>query len=57
MELLHSDIPNEIRNFDWKNLVRSRQMNDPSSVGRIGNNQNIDPYSGDELEDLWYNPH
>ena len=57
MELLHSDIPNEVRNFDWKNLVRSRQMNDPSSTGRIGNNQNQDPYSGDELEDLWYNPH
>ena len=57
MELLHSDIPNEVRNYDWKNLVRSRQMNDPSSTGRIGNNQNQDPYSGDELEDLWYNPH
>jgi GWxTD domain-containing protein len=57
MELLHSDIPNELRNYDWKNLVRSRQMNDPSSTGRIGNNQNQDPYSGDEIEDLWYNPH
>jgi GWxTD domain-containing protein len=57
MELLHSDIPNETRNYDWKNLVRSRQMNDPASAGRIGNNQNRDPYSGDELEDLWYNPH
>ena len=57
MELLHSDIPNETRNYDWKNLVRSRQMNDPATAGRIGNNQNRDPYSGDELEDLWYNPH
>jgi GWxTD domain-containing protein len=57
MELLHSDIPNEIRNFDWKNLVRSRQMNDPTTTGRIGNNQDMDPYSGDELEELWYNPH
>jgi len=57
MELLHSDIPNEVRNYDWKNLVRSRKMNDPASTGRIGNNQNQDPYSGDELEDLWYNPH
>lgn len=57
MELLHSDIPNEVRNFDWKNLVRSRQMSDPTSTGRIGNNQDRDPYSGDELEDLWYNPH
>lgn len=57
MELLHSDIPVEVRNFDWKNLVRSRQMSDPSSAGRLGNNQNQDPYSGDELEELWYNPH
>jgi GWxTD domain-containing protein len=57
MELFHSDIPNEVRNFDWKNLVRSRQMSDPTSTGRIGNNQDRDPYSGDELEDLWYNPH
>jgi len=57
MELLHSDIPTETKNYDWKNLVRSRQMSDPASAGRIGNNQNRDPYSGDELEDLWYNPH
>ncbi len=57
MELLHSDIPTETKNYDWKNLVRSRQMSDPASTGRIGNNQNRDPYSGDELEDLWYNPH
>lgn len=56
-ELLHSDIPNEITNFDWKNLVRSRQMNDPSTVNRLKNNQRQDPYSGDELESLWYNPH
>ena len=56
-ELLHSDIPNEISNFDWKNMVRSRQMNDPNTVNRLKNNQRQDPYSGDELEQLWYNPH
>lgn len=56
-ELLHSDISNEITNFDWKNLVRTRQMNDPSTVNRLKNNQRQDPYSGDELEQLWYNPH
>jgi GWxTD domain-containing protein len=56
-ELLHSDIPNEVTNFDWKNLVRSRQMNDPTTVNRLKNNQRQDPYSGDELESLWYNPH
>jgi GWxTD domain-containing protein len=57
MELLHSDIPNEVTNFDWKNMVRSRQMNDPTTVNRLQNNQRQDPYSGDELESLWYNPH
>jgi GWxTD domain-containing protein len=57
MELLHSDIPGEITNFDWKNLVRSRQMNDPTTIARNKNNQRQDPYSGDELEGLWYNPH
>jgi GWxTD domain-containing protein len=56
-ELLHSDIPSEVQNYDWKNLVRSRRMNDPTSVGRNSTNQNSDPYSRDELEDLWYNPH
>jgi GWxTD domain-containing protein len=57
MELLHSDVNGEITNFDWKNMVRSRQMNDPATVSRIKNNQRQDPYSGDELESLWYNPH
>jgi GWxTD domain-containing protein len=56
-ELLHSDIANEVTNFDWKNMVRTRQMNDPNTVNRLKNNQRQDPYSGDELEDLWYNPH
>ena len=55
-ELLHSDVPNEIQNYDWKNMVRSRQMNDPNTVGRLKNNQRVNPFSGDELEDLWYNP-
>jgi GWxTD domain-containing protein len=56
-ELLHSDIPGERTNFDWKNLVRSRQMNSPGVISRLKNNQARDPYSMDELEDLWYNPH
>jgi GWxTD domain-containing protein len=56
-ELLHSDIANEVTNFDWKNMVRTRQMNDPNTVNRLKNNQRQDPYSGDELEGLWYNPH
>jgi len=57
MELLHSDIPGEVQNADWKRLARSRGMSDVGTVGRNSNNQGTDPYSQDELEDLWYNPH
>lgn len=57
MELLHSDIPGEVQNNDWKRLARSRGMSDVGSLGRTTNNQGIDPYSRDEIEDLWYNPH
>lgn len=56
-ELLHSDVPQEAKNYDWKQLVRSRSMNTTANVSRNSNLQNRDPYSGDELEDLWYNPH
>jgi GWxTD domain-containing protein len=56
MELLHSDVPDEVQNNDWKQLVRSRQGNNPAVIGRNANNQMVDPYSGDELQDLWYNP-
>jgi GWxTD domain-containing protein len=56
-ELLHSDAPGEIRNYDWKNLTMSRGMNTSSSVNRMGTNQSQDPYSGNLVEDLWYNPH
>jgi GWxTD domain-containing protein len=56
-ELLHSDAPNEVRNFDWKNMARNRTMASPSDMNRLGNNQPIDPYSRDMLEDLWYNPY
>jgi GWxTD domain-containing protein len=56
-DLLHSDAPAETKNYDWKNLVRNRTLNDPATVNRIGNNQFSDPYSRDEVEDLWYNPH
>jgi len=56
LELLHSDIPDEIQNPDWRRLVRSRETTRPADVGRITSQQLTDPYSGDEIEDLWYNP-
>jgi len=56
-ELLHSDVPDEVQNNDWRRLVRARESNRPVDVGRNASNQTTDPYSGDEIEDLWYNPH
>ena len=56
-ELLHSDVPMEPRNFDWPNLVRQRSMNTPSNVNRNANVQDRNNFSGDELQDLWYNPY
>ncbi len=58
MELLHSDVPNEIKNHQWRELVRSRptalNMGDAS---RLNSEQNRDPFSRDELENLWYTPY
>jgi GWxTD domain-containing protein len=57
-ELLHSDVPAEPKNFDWKNMVRTRgSVVNAGTASDRNANQNKDPYSGDELEDLWYNPH
>ncbi|MFN0032058.1 MAG: GWxTD domain-containing protein [Flavobacteriales bacterium] len=58
MELLHSDVPAEMKNHEWKTMVRSR-ITAANAAGTSDNNsrQNKDPYSGDELEDLWFNPH
>lgn len=56
-ELLHSDVPWETQNNDWKILVRSRSMNTPGTVNRNASNQMTQRFNGDELEDLWYNPY
>lgn len=56
-ELLHSDVPQEPKNFDWPNLVKQRSMNTPSNVNRNSNVQDRNNFSGDELQDLWYNPY
>ena len=58
MELLHSDVPAEVKNFAWKEMVRSRpaalNMSDASAVNAA---QRTDPFSRDEIENLWYSPH
>jgi hypothetical protein len=58
MDLLHSDVPGETKNFNWKEMVRSRptalNMGDAS---RLNANQRTDPNGRDEIENLWYSPH
>lgn len=58
MELLHSDVPGEVKNFAWKDMVRSRPaaMN-MSDLSRNNANQRTDPNSRDEIENLWFTPH
>ncbi len=56
-ELLHSDVPQEPKNLDWPSLVRQRAMNSPANVTRNSNLQERNNFSGDELQDLWYNPY
>jgi hypothetical protein len=43
--------------MDWPSLVRQRAMNTPGQVGRNSNLQDRNNFSGDELQDLWYNPY
>lgn len=55
-ELLHADAPGEISNPSWREMVRSGFRNDPAQSNRNAFNQR-DTNSGDELEELWFNPH
>ena len=58
MDLLHSDVPEEPKNFNWKEMVRSRPtaLNMGDSSIRNANNR-TDTNSRDEIENLWYSPH
>lgn len=57
-ELLHSDVPSEVKNFNWKDMVRSRPAGlNMSDASRNNANQRSDPNSRDEIENLWYSPH
>lgn len=58
MELLHSDVPNEIKNHQWRDMVRSRPLAlNMGDASRLNAQQNQDPFSRDELENLWFSPH
>lgn len=55
-ELLHSDHPQELRNADWLDILRTRELG--HSVVQTGLNQlgRRDTYSREEPEDLFFNP-
>ena len=55
-ELLHSDHPQELRNADWLDILKTRELG--HSVVQTGLNQlgRRDTYSREEPEDLFFNP-
>ena len=55
-ELLHSDHPQELRNADWLDILKTRELG--HSVVETGMNQlgRRDTYSREEPEDLFFNP-
>lgn len=55
-ELLHSDHPQELRNADWLDILKTREVG--HSVAQTGQHQlgRRDTYSREEPEDLFFNP-
>ena len=55
-ELLHSDHPQELRNADWLDILKTRELG--HSVAQTSLNQlgRRDTYSREEPEDLFFNP-
>ncbi len=57
-ELLHSDVPGETKNFNWKEMARSRPAAfNAADASKLNAGSRRDPNSRDEIEDLWFNPH
>lgn len=58
MELLHSDVPSEVKNYQWREMVRSRptalNMGEASQLNAGRNNES---FSREELEKLWATPY
>ena len=55
-ELLHSDHPQELRNVDWLDILKTRELGHSvagTSINQLGQR---DTYSREEPEDLFFNP-
>ncbi len=55
-ELLHSDHPQELRNVDWLDILRTRELGHSVSETSINQLGRRDTYSREEPEDLFFNP-
>lgn len=54
--LLHSDMLGEVQNNDWPVVMRTKNVEVSSSESSRNRSGARDTFSGDELEDLFYNP-
>ena len=55
-ELLHSDHPRELRNADWLDILKTRELGHSVADSRMNQLGNRDTYSREEPEDLFFNP-
>ena len=55
-ELLHSDHPQELRNADWLDILRTRELGHSVSETAVNQLGRRDTYSREEPEDLFFNP-
>ena len=53
--LLHSDMLGEVQNNDWPVVMRTKNVEVSSSESSRNRSGARDTFSGDELEDLFYN--
>ena len=56
MEILQSDMPGEIKNDDWLQMLKSRENRVQVIDSQINRLNPRDTYSREEPEDLYYNP-
>ena len=56
MEILQSDMPGEIQNEDWIQMLRSRENRTQVINSQLNRMNPRDTYSREEPEDLYYNP-
>ena len=55
-ELLHSDHPQELRNADWLDILKTRELGHSVSETAVNQLGRRDTYSREEPEDLFFNP-